>query len=278
MMLIITLIAWSGALLTAKLLRMTIISGPSTPFVMELPPYRLPTLKGLLIHTWERTWQYVKKAGTIILGISVVLWALMTFPGLPDSKLNQFEAERQHIKASLTAPISQELVTMEQNENKVLSNAAQSAKSQLIKIDLREAEAALKNSVAGKIGTAMEPISKYAGFDWRTNIALVGGFAAKEIVVSTLGTAYSLGEVDPEDTSSLGDKLKTAPGWSPLVALCLILFTIFYAPCFVTVVAISREAGSWKWGAFSVTFNTTLAFTISLLVYQIGSYFELLAG
>jgi ferrous iron transport protein B len=278
MMLIITLIAWSGALLTAKLLRMTIISGPSTPFVMELPPYRLPTLKGLLIHTWERTWQYVKKAGTIILGISVVLWALMTFPGLPDSKLNQFEAERQHIKASLTAPISQELVTVEQNENKVLSNAAQSAKNKLIKIDLREAEAALKNSVAGKIGTAMEPISKYAGFDWRTNIALVGGFAAKEIVVSTLGTAYSLGEVDPEDTSSLGDKLKAAPGWSPLVALCLILFTIFYAPCFVTVVAISREAGSWKWGAFSVAFNTTLAFTISLLVYQIGSYFGLLAG
>ena len=165
-----------------------------------------------------------------------------------------------------------------QEDAKMLSVAAQSAKSELIRIDLKEAEAALKNSVAGKIGTAMEPISKYAGFDWRTNIALVGGFAAKEIVVSTLGTAYSLGEVDPEDTSSLGDKLKAAPGWSPLVALCLILFTIFYAPCFVTVVAISREAGSWKWGAFSVTFNTTLAFTISLLVYQIGSYFGLLAG
>ena len=84
-MAVITLIAWLGALLVAKLLRVTIIKGESTPFIMELPPYRFPTFKGLLIHTWERTWQYIKKAGTIILGISIVIWAMMTFPGLPDA-------------------------------------------------------------------------------------------------------------------------------------------------------------------------------------------------
>jgi len=136
---------------------------------------------------------------------------------------------------------------------------------------MQEAEAALRYSTAGFIGTALEPISKLAGFDWRTNIALVGGFAAKEVVISTLGTAYSLGEVDPEEAGSLGNTLRNAAGWSPLVALSLILFTIFYAPCFVTVVAIVREAGSWKWGAFSIGFNTILAFTVSMLIFQVGS-------
>ena len=99
----------------------------------------------------------------------------------------------------------------------------------------------------------------------------MGGFAAKEVVVSTLGTAYSLGEVDPEDTGSLASKLASNPDWRPLTALSLIIFTIFYAPCFVSVVCIAREAGSWKWGAFSVIFITALAFGLAVLVYQIGS-------
>jgi len=99
----------------------------------------------------------------------------------------------------------------------------------------------------------------------------VGGFAAKEVVVSTLGTAYSLGEVDPEEFGSLSDMLANVPGWKPLVAFSVIIFTIFYAPCFVTVVCIAREAGSWKWGAFSMVFNTVIAFILSITVYQIGS-------
>ena len=94
-MFLITIGAWVGALLVARLLRSTVIKGESTPFVMELPPYRMPTLKGVLIHTWNRTWQYIKKAGTIILGISIVLWAFMTFPGLPQTKLAHYESERQ---------------------------------------------------------------------------------------------------------------------------------------------------------------------------------------
>ena len=116
----------------------------------------------------------------------------------------------------------------------------------------------------------MEGITKWAGFDWRTNIALVGGFAAKEVVVSTLGTAYSLGEVDPDETGSLSKTLAQAPGWSQLTAFALIIFTIFYAPCFVTVVCLSKEAGSWKWGLFSMVFNTALAFTLAVLVFQVG--------
>lgn len=278
MMFIITLIAWGGALLVAKVLRMTIISGPPTPFVMELPPYRLPTLKGLFIHTWERTWQYIKKAGTIILGISIILWAMMTFPGLPESDLAVFENQRETIRQAAGAQILNEIEAAAEDEEVELSAAANEVKDQLGAVDMQEAEKALRNSIAGSIGTAMEPVSQAAGFDWRTNIALVGGFAAKEVVVSTLGTAYSLGEVDPEETGSLGETLQKDPNWSPLLALSLILFTIFYAPCFVTVVAIGREAGSWKWAGFSMAFNTVLAFSVAAIVYQIGSTFGFLMG
>ncbi len=249
MMLLITLIAWVGALFAAKLLRSTVIRGESSPFVMELPPYRLPTLKGLLIHTWERAWQYIKKAGTVILAISIVLWAMMTFPGLPGEEIERFEEQ----KAA------------------VMAGSVEDAAAAIGAIEARQAQAALKHSIAGKIGTSLESITRWAGFDWRINIALVGGFAAKEVVVSTLGTAYSMGEIGPEESGSLSETLKAAPGWSPLVAFSLILFTMFYAPCFVTTVCISREAGSWKWGLFAVVFNTTIALLLAIAVFQIGS-------
>jgi ferrous iron transport protein B len=250
MMLGITLTAWIGALLVAKLLRTTVIKGESTPFVMELPPYRLPTFNGIAIHTWERTWQYIKKAGTVILGISIVLWALMTFPRLSDTHLQQFEDQRRAIQA--TAP------------------ADQTVSAQLTAVDLAEAEAALRNSIAGRLGILLESVSSWAGFDWRTNIALVGGFAAKEVIVTTMGTAYALGEVDPEMNAALTGTLARSPHWRPLVAVSLMVFVMFYAPCFVAVVCIAREAGSWKWGAFSMVFNTLLAFALSVTVFQAG--------
>jgi len=269
MMLIITLVSWLGALLIARLLRSTIIRGESAPFVMELPPYRLPTFKGLAIHTWERTWQYIKKAGTIILAISVILWAMMTFPSLPDSTLQKFESQRTAVLATVDAETGNELTAAE--EGALLSPEALELRKKLTAIDSREADAGLRYSIAGRIGIALETVSRLAGFDWRTNVALVGGFAAKEVVVSTLGTAYSLGEMDPENSGSLSEILSKTPGWSPLVALSLIIFTIFYAPCFVTVVMIVRESGSWKWGVFSMAFNTLVAFILAVAVYQVGS-------
>jgi ferrous iron transport protein B len=272
-MFLITLGAWAGALLVAKLLRVTVIKGAPTPFVMELPPYRMPTFKGLAIHTWERTWQYIKKAGTVILGLSIVLWAMMTFPGLPDSKIQEFETLRQAETSRVPVAIAAELKAA--REGAGLSGPASSLKEKLQRIDAAEAEAGLRNSIAGRIGGALESVSKWAGFDWRTNIALVGGFAAKEVVVSTLGTAYSLGELDPEETGSLSETLARDPGWSPLMAVGLIVFTMFYSPCFVSVICISRESGSWKWGVFAMAFNTVLAFGLAVLIFQIGSAFGL---
>jgi ferrous iron transport protein B len=261
MMFGITLVAWMGALLVAKLLRVTVIRGKATPFVMELLPYRVPTFKGLAIHTWERTWQYIKKAGTVILGISIVLWAAMTYPGLPDDQRQAFEVQRQALLNELSSPSG------DQNS----SAAAPSLQVRLSAIDTQEAETALRNSLAGRMGTTLEVVSGAAGFDWRTNIALVGGFAAKEVIVATLGTAYSLGEVSPGDGASLSRTLARSSHWRPLVALSLMVFVMFYAPCFVSVVCIAREAGSWKWGAFSILFNTVLAFGLAAGVFQVGS-------
>ena len=275
-MFLITIGAWAGALLVAKLLRVTVIKGSSTPFVMELPPYRMPTFKGLAIHTWERTWQYIKKAGTIILALSIILWAMMSFPTLPQKTVQEFENQRQAILSATPASVVQELET--DNGQAALSAGAQSLHDRLNSLASSEAEAGLRHSIAGRLGTALETISRWAGFDWRTNIALIGGFAAKEVVVSTLGTAYSLGEVDPEASGSLSETLAADPGWSPLVAIGLIVFTMFYSPCFVSVVCIAREAGTWKWGAFAMLFNTVLAFVLAIVIYQIGTALGILVN
>lgn len=268
MMFILTLVAWIGAVVVAKLLRMTIIRGDATPFVMELPPYRLPTIQGLFIHTWERTWQYVQKAGTVILAISILIWAMMTFPELPVGEQAQYAQQRQAVATSF-APGGVGEQGAATRDQAMPSKAAQ-LKERVRVIDNQEAEAALKYSIAGRIGTAMEGISQYAGFDWRTNIALVGGFAAKEIIVATMGTAYSLGKVDSAETGSLSATLAKESGMTKTGGLALILFVMFYAPCLVTVVCIARETGSWKWALFSVVFNTSFAFTLAVLVYQLG--------
>jgi len=249
----ITLASWAAALLVAKLWRKTVIPGESTPFIMELPPYRLPTFQGLCIHTGERAWQYIKKAGTVILAISILMWAAMTFPGLPAAREAAFEAERNAVTTDRTL-------------------SKEDAQTKIEAITNRQAEAALKHSVAGHVGVALEGISKLAGFDWRVNIALIGGVAAKEVVVSTLGTAYALGEVDPEEAGSLSAQIAADPAFSPLSALALIAFTILYAPCFVTVVTMAREA-SWKWAGFAVVANTGLGFLVAVAIYQIGLFF-----
>jgi len=223
----ITLAGWIAALLSALLLRSTLLRGEATPFVMELPPYRLPTLWGLLLHTWLRAWEYIKKAGTVILAISVLMWAFITFPKLP------------------TAAIPE---------------AAEAAGKQ----------AALQYSFAGRVGMALEPASKLAGFDWQTNVALLGGFAAKEVIVSTLGIAYSLGEIKKEDTSTLRGLLLKDPAWNKARALAMMFFVMLYAPCFVTVVVIRRETDSWGWAILSIAFNTLLAFVVAVAVYQVG--------
>lgn len=266
-MFLFTLLAWVVALFAAKLFRSTVLRGPATPFVMELPPYRFPTMRGLLIHTWERTYQYIKKAGTVILGISILLWALMTFPGLPQEEQDAFELQRQEILAE-AGITSTELTASTLDENTL------SVRSQLNQINNLETQAGLRHSIAGTLGTKLESVTRYAGFDWRTNISLIGGFAAKEVIVSTLGTAYSMGEVAVEKPESLGVRLQNDSHWNRVVAVSVLIFIMFYAPCFVTVVCIAKES-SWKWAFFSMGFNTVFAFLMAVGVYQVGMFFNL---
>jgi ferrous iron transport protein B len=228
MMLILWGISWAVALSAAWFFSKFVIRGEQTPFVMELPPYHVPIFTSVMRHAWDRTWMYIRKAGTIILAINIILWALMYFPRLPEEQAAKIENAKDLAAAELTY------------------------------------------SVAGRLGHALEPVSQLAGFDWQTNIALIGGFAAKEIVVGTLGTAYSMGEVDVEESSSLSDRLAANPDWNPLRAFVLMVFVMVYAPCFITIAVIRRESGSWKWALFSTGFSTALAFVMVVIIYQVG--------
>jgi ferrous iron transport protein B len=118
----------------------------------------------------------------------------------------------------------------------------------------------------------MEAATRWTGFDWRTNVALLSGFAAKEIIISTFGTAYSMGEVKKEEGASLSQRLAQDPDWGPLKAFALMIFVMLYSPCFATVTCIIKESGAWKWGAFSVVFNTCVAFLAAVLIYQGGRW------
>ncbi|GAB6124792.1 ferrous iron transport protein B [Humidesulfovibrio idahonensis] len=276
----VTLSAWVAALLVAKLLRTTVVKGESTPFVMELPPYRMPTLRGLCIHTWERSWQYMRKAGTVILGISILLWAAMTFPSLPEDQAKPFEDRIAAIQAqadeakpvvpadAVAANDVAAQAPAKGQKSKGEDDAPLTPQEEAIKgIEAEKAEAELLNSFAGRAGVAMEKVMSPAGFNWRVNISLLGGFAAKEVIVSTLGTAYSLGKIEAEEAAPLSEKISQDDTFSKAGALALIAFVILYAPCFVTIVTMAKEVG-WKWAAFSMGFNTALAYVVAVIVFQ----------
>ncbi|MEJ5301534.1 MAG: ferrous iron transport protein B [Thermodesulforhabdaceae bacterium] len=229
-MVVLTLFSWLIALVVAWILRSTILKGPPTPFLLELPVYRLPTLKGLIIHTWERTWQYIKKAGTIIVAITVLLWALMSYPKPPEE---------------------------------MIKNAGPEDKNRI----------ELEYSVAGRIGKGLTLVSHLCGFDWKINVALFGGFAAKEVILSTLGTAYALGSEDGNEeaaNTSLSQRIKDDPQWTPLLAWVFMIFIMIYAPCIATLAVIAKETGGVKWSLFALVFNTLVAFTIATIIYQVG--------
>jgi ferrous iron transport protein B len=228
----------------------------------------MPTLKGLLIHTWERTWQYMRKAGTVILALSILFWALMTFPMLPADRMNRFEAQRQSVLSQF--PGHPQDSSYGEAESGGLTTELISAQGRIDEINQAEAQAALRYSFAGRIGLALENVSQWCGFEWRTNVALLAGFAAKELIISTLGTAYSMGETNVGEEASLTQRLAIDPQWNRLTAISLIVFIMLYAPCLVTVSCIIKETRSLKWGVFSMVFNTTVAFSVSTLIYQGG--------
>jgi ferrous iron transport protein B len=236
------------ALLSAWVLKKTILRGEATPFVMELPPYRAPTPSGVLWHVWEKTWHYVKKAGTIILASSILIWAITSFPAY---RMPQSEADT--LRSSYAA------------ENPGADEEAIAAH-----LDAASAEAALEFSAAGMIGKFIEPLFRPLGFDWKIGVATVTGFAAKEIVVSTLGILYRVGREENEESESLREALRADPGFSPLVAFVLMLFILVIPPCFAALATIKAELG-WAWLGFAIVFMLILGWGLGAAVYQVGS-------
>ncbi len=238
------------AIISAKLLRSTILKGKSVPFLMELPPYRMPTIKGIFTHMWQRGWLYLKKAGTIILGFAILMWIITTYPQKAVFD-RDYDAEIAQIEQTTT-------LTQEQIDD------------QIGKIENQRGAEALSYTVAGRIGHFLEPVIKPMGFDWRIGTAMIGAFAAKELFVAQLGIVYSVGEAD-EESESLRDKLREH--YTPLIGFAIMLFSLISMPCMATVAVTKRESNSWKWALFQVAGLTIMAWIVTTIVYQVGSLF-----
>lgn len=254
------------ALAFAMLLRRTLLKGDEAPFVMELPPYRVPTLRGVVRKALDRSWIYLRKAGTIILGISVLLWFVASYPKPPSYEINR-EIENGTVEAFRPAPDMTESVMMER-----LADARRDAPPGVQVLTAAEIERHrqsedLRYSIAGRIGRAMEPVIRPMGFDWKLGTAMIGAFAAKEVFVAQIGIVYSLGETNER---SQGLRSVISREYSPLVAISLILFLLVGTPCMATVAITRRESGSWKWALLQFGGLTALAYFLSLIVYQVG--------
>lgn len=226
------------AVITARLLRRFLFTKDETPFVMELPPYRLPTMKASLSHTWAKGKEYLKKMGGIILFASIVVWALNYFPLRHDEPATVTTETTAHSSSAIDPA---------------------------------------HDSYLEMAGKAVNPVMEPLGFNWRASVAALAGVPAKEIVVSTLGVLYTNDEATTD--ARLGARLEAVnpatghPDFTPATALSFMVFILLYCPCIATITAIVKETHSWKYGAFSVVYNTIVAWIAAFAVYRIALMF-----
>ncbi len=243
------------ALLMAWLFKKTLLKGETPLLIMELPPYKKPVLRIVLRHMWERSKIFLRRAGTVILGISILLWFLATYP-----RSSTIEQEFAAKKATIEA------------------NAALDAKAkadQLSEIEKQEAGAVLRNSFAGRLGHAIEPVIRPLGFDWQIGIGIVASFAAREVFVSTMSTVYNVGSGDeePENLANVLKEQKRSDGtpiYTPLLGVTLMVFYVLALQCVSTVAVVRRETNSWKWPLFQWAYMAVLAWTLAFITYQGG--------
>lgn len=326
-MLFISTITIVMALIVAKLLTLTLLRGRETaPFVMEMPPYHLPTLTGVLRRTLDRTWEYIRKVGTIVIAVAVCVYVLLQFPGVPEDHRIRYEADMGKAMAEFKTTVAGTDFSIHfETESQVLSflnladtyrEAKLAASSQKASqaVDVRyealhpelfpllrprtgEARAIsreLRNltrergrlraairedtivySYFGRLGRALEPVTRFAGFDWKVNVALISSFAARESSVATLGVLFQQG-VDENLAleTRMGQEGKDT-GNTPLHALALILFFALYPPCLAATIMIRVQTGSYKWMVFSIVFPTAFGLAIASAVFTLGSAFGL---
>ena len=312
----------------AKIFRKYLFAGEAEPFVMELPPYHLPTLKATLTHMFERGIMYLKKAGTFILAASILVWFITTYPmdveyskdydALHDQVAQTYEMKDaetlahfgiatdeqkdqvneivDNMKSTVADATTQaedageaapEIEVEDDSEAPELFNDIKEQNEQLFpvawamyknsanlddenqKIDEEKNSEKLEQSYAAMFGKAINPVLKPLGFDWKIGVSLVAGLAAKEVVVSTLGTIYAVGG-DTDHPQALTDYLQNDPHFTPLIALTLMLFILIYPPCIAALAVIKRETGSWKWMLFMFCYENAFAWIACFIFYNIG--------
>ena len=312
----------------AKIFRKYLFAGEAEPFVMELPPYHLPTLKATLTHMFERGIMYLKKAGTFILAASILVWFITTYPmdveyskdydALHDQVAQTYEMKDaetlahfgiatdeqkdqvneivDNMKSTVADATTQaedageaapEIEVEDDSEAPELFNDIKEQNEQLFpvawsmyknsvnlddenqKLDEAKNSEKLEQSYAAMFGKAINPVLKPLGFDWKIGVSLVAGLAAKEVVVSTLGTIYAVGG-DTDHPQALTDYLQNDPHFTPLIALTLMLFILIYPPCIAALAVIKRETGSWKWMLFMFCYENAFAWIACFIFYNIG--------
>ncbi|GET29552.1 ferrous iron transport protein B [Prolixibacter sp. SD074] len=256
---------------TAKLFNRTIFKRKETPFVMELPPYRMPTLKNTVLHMWEKGSQYLKKIGGTILVAVIAIWALEYFPRTSPNT-EHFIQQKQE-----ASTLYQSEIAAHPKQADLLMTRRDSV---LLHLTMAEESSRIENSYIGRMGKAIEPAIRPLGFDWRMGVSLLAGLPAKEIVVSTMAILFQVND-DPENRHLLQEKLQTErytsgpntgkPLFTPLVALSFLIFVLIYFPCIAVIATIRRESGSWKWALLTVVYTTGLAWFMAFLVYQLGT-------
>lgn len=248
----IYLIGIAATILMARIFGRTILKSDETPFVMELPPYRRPTTWSVIIHMWERTRMYLKKMGGVILIASVILWLLGYFPKIDEYSQNYDE----------------------QIEQLALSNQP-GAELAISELEAARAGEDLQYSFIGRLGNIVSPLVTPLGFNWQMGISLIPGFVAKEVVVSSLGVLYFLGEETDETSNNLMQALQSPQsGITSAGAYAFMIFILLYTPCLATVVAIKKEAGvKWMW--FSILFQGIFAWVGAFAAYRILGFFGL---
>lgn len=235
------------ALIVAFILKRTILKAPPPPFIMELPPYRMPSIRTVFQNMLTRAWLFVKRAGTVILAISIILWALMYFPR----------------SSAQPVAVNQSQTVLDGNQQTPINEP------------LPEGEQ-LRNSFAGRLGHTIEPVIRPLGFDWKIGVALIASFAAREVLVSTLSIIYNVGKDENEQSGTLISAIRNAKDdngqivWTPLTALTLMVFFVLAMQCMSTVAIVRRETNSWSWTLFMVSYMTALAYFAAFITYQGG--------
>jgi len=249
-----------AAMIAALTFKGTILPGGSRPLVLELPQYRMPSLRTALLHTFDRAMIFIKQAGTIILAISLVLWALSHYPKSP--------------------PPPQTAAMITQAAQLEKTGDAKHATELRTTADRLAAQYSLQHSYAGRLGHFLEPVIKPLGYDWQIGIGIISSFAAREVIVSTLAIVYGVGDTTAEENrSSLYDTLRRAtrtdgtPVFSTATCASLLMFYILAAQCLSTTAVVRRETNSWKWPLFQIAYMTGMAYLAALITFQTLRHF-----